>query len=751
MASQQEASGVLPSQEQDEDKKLLLKVMRYDATLQEGEGVFVHEVGTRKLLKTSTLKDIRNAMLRYDGVKHLKNAKFCFKDGSTCLDDTNLGTYLTCLDEGGTIPLIPSVFLLKNRKFARASASKSDTESLGLKLDLDSSKNEMGLDKAKLPDRIKSSADSNNYTAASGSINHPMELSEHDWDIVIKNNNLLCGHQIIAQSTDTKHLATGIERSMRPAFILKTRVCDHDESAPAISNASSNGKGVHSRIPHFQVRDESYFEVHEAKNSFEKSLVKNSFSQTDAKVAVDGYTWGSAAVGFKSGSTTQDTNADGNEAEEMAVTYNFPRVFLELDNESLELSEACKADLDTIKCVKSLDAFHRKYGHFFATRIELGGRLCSSTKKTAVRGSNSHEKSDTLKIAAAASINVFGGGVSASLSHEQNSNERNANQNASMALAMTWEAKGGNTLLCNNPSQWCLTVADFRNWRIIQQSGMRPLLDVIADIPGHPNINAEFENLDDPSSKPPKRIVKNVNQMKFRLQSTRNDGYLTMDNFLNPQKDSHFLRMIDKIISNHNEQGFNSCQQLQRDHLNHEKSGSRVKMTKLEKLDDKLSVFTARYTHGAPVDELHHGVLYQLLDSHEKQILHGFGVPVESFASSEIYLKSCPVINSEPRTYIKFQTPGSAKKRGKIEAGDIVEMVGYKDGSGGILSKVAGKEKLGYQLLPWTPGNDVLNFKVVEERRTESPPIPTLSDINAFKPVRSTPRPLIQSYSRRNM
>ncbi|KAF3136961.1 hypothetical protein TWF703_005281 [Orbilia oligospora] len=109
MASQQEASGVLPSQEQDEDKKLLLKVMRYDATLQESEGVFVHEVGTRKLLKTSTLKDIRNAMLRYDGVKHLKNAKFCFKDGSTCLDDTNLGTYLTVKT---TIPRLPPIIAI---------------------------------------------------------------------------------------------------------------------------------------------------------------------------------------------------------------------------------------------------------------------------------------------------------------------------------------------------------------------------------------------------------------------------------------------------------------------------------------------------------------------------------------------------------------------------------------------------------------------------------------------------------------
>ncbi|KAF3213468.1 hypothetical protein TWF106_007383 [Orbilia oligospora] len=138
-------------------------------------------------------------------------------------------------------------------------------------------------------------------------------------------------------------------------------------------------------------------------------------------------------------------------------------------------------------------------------------------------------------------------------------------------------------------------------------------------------------------------------------------------------------------------------------------------MVKLEKLDNKLSVFTARYTHGAPVDELHHGVLYQLLDSHEKQILHGFSVPGESFASSEIYLKSCPVMDSEPRTHIEFQTPGSAKKSGKIEAGDIVEMVGHKDGSRGILSKVADKEKLGYQFSPWNPGNDVLNLKVVEE------------------------------------
>lgn len=47
---------------------------------------------------------------------------------------------------------------------------------------------------------------------------------------------------------------------------------------------------------------------------------------------------------------------------ETNILFEFPRVVVQLDEDSLELSEECAADLKHVKDSASLEAFKTKYG-----------------------------------------------------------------------------------------------------------------------------------------------------------------------------------------------------------------------------------------------------------------------------------------------------------------------------------------------------------------------------------------------------
>lgn len=129
--------------------------------------------------------------------------------------------------------------------------------------------------------------------------------------------------------------------------------------------------------------------------------------------------------------------------------FQFPRVILHMDHESLILSDECRDDIAKVKDVKTLLAFHYKYGHFFATRIELGGRLFSSEKLSTLNTASKTEVARAMKIAASASFSSTYVSGSASMSKEDSNAESDSNSNRSMQRSISWEAQGGNTLLCN--------------------------------------------------------------------------------------------------------------------------------------------------------------------------------------------------------------------------------------------------------------------------------------------------------------
>lgn len=88
-------------------------------------------------------------------------------------------------------------------------------------------------------------------------------------------------------------------------------------------------------------------------------------------------------------------------------------------------------------------------GTFFVTRVELGGRLHSTDDTDAFSQETVEQRASSMKIAAAASFSSAWVQGSASYSQGNATNTSTTNQNSGLNMNLTWEAKGGDTLLCN--------------------------------------------------------------------------------------------------------------------------------------------------------------------------------------------------------------------------------------------------------------------------------------------------------------
>ncbi|KAE8132730.1 hypothetical protein BDV38DRAFT_287447 [Aspergillus pseudotamarii] len=373
---------------------------------------------------------------------------------------------------------------------------------------------------------LKSSYDASLYRASEGAaLAHPADLTEHQWSIIVRTNCILSGYAMVEYEkpgTDGK-MTTGmkVQRSPYNAFTLKSRNEDYEIAAPSKVEGENEGTEVSNgsaentyRIPRFWVDDDSYVTVMETKNTLQQSMAKNSFSETSVQASVGAGFWGgSGAVsgGWATNKSTQTVDGSANETHQLTITYNFPRVSVLLDSKSLEISKECQDDLKQLSDKESYIKFGKDYGkgtmniyyigeiltistgHVFAQRVELGGQLSSSESFKADSGNKITDQSNAMRAKAAASFSSPYLQVSGSFDHQEaggaNSNASHQNLNNSMV----WEAKGGNTLLCNNPPSWCATVGDFYNWRVVQQHDVVPLYKVLAQLSDDKNLARRFE------------------------------------------------------------------------------------------------------------------------------------------------------------------------------------------------------------------------------------------------------------------
>ncbi|RGP69404.1 membrane attack complex component perforin [Fusarium longipes] len=221
------------------------------------------------------------------------------------------------------------------------------------------------------------------------------------------------------------------------------------------------------------------------------AIAESSLSKNSSEIAIGGGAFGwSAAItgGHEYESEERKQKRRDEETSHMIITYNFPRVTLSLDNHHLELTEECKADLVNVRTREDAGNFKRKFG-----KVQLGGRLHSTQESVAVTGDTTAEKSKRLKATAAMSFSgpFLEGSVKGGYGSDATRQDKTSDSKYDSHMA--WEAKGGDTLLCNNPSAWCQTVSSYYNWRVVKQEGLMSMEDIIGQVAQ--DQKAIFENL----------------------------------------------------------------------------------------------------------------------------------------------------------------------------------------------------------------------------------------------------------------
>jgi hypothetical protein len=88
-------------------------------------------------------------------------------------------------------------------------------------------------------------------------------------------------------------------------------------------------------------------------------------------------------------------------------------------------------------------------GHFFATNVELGGKLFASERFTSNEESEVSERANAMKISASASFSYGAYQASASYGTETQTLNRTTSGASRMEKSLSWEATGGDTILCN--------------------------------------------------------------------------------------------------------------------------------------------------------------------------------------------------------------------------------------------------------------------------------------------------------------
>ncbi|RGP69181.1 membrane attack complex component perforin, partial [Fusarium longipes] len=138
-------------------------------------------------------------------------------------------------------------------------------------------------------------------TAGTGSIIHPADMTEQQWNSVVETNSLLHGNTIVREA---ENLPITVERAMYPAFRLKPRIMfDFTEDAPkedesGKSKVNANGKrpsdaiSEEYRIPRFIVTDDAYIEVSEHKTSVMTAIAESSLSKNSSEIAIGGGAFG---------------------------------------------------------------------------------------------------------------------------------------------------------------------------------------------------------------------------------------------------------------------------------------------------------------------------------------------------------------------------------------------------------------------------------------------------------------------------
>ncbi|KAI3530605.1 hypothetical protein CSPX01_14714 [Colletotrichum filicis] len=369
----------------------------------------------------------------------------------------------------------------------------------------------------------------------------PSSLDELQWELVMKNCQVMHGWYIDPVSTE-------IKMAPKPAFRLKSGLNLDYSPDNTVSTAE-----VEIAIPNYGVTDGSKIDVVTTESGIKHSLVRNSFdkSSMDNKIALGYSGIGiNVASGKSFDSQGEQSSGSNRSVKSMIGIYKLPRVTLFLNADELVPT---KAFIDGIEKIKKLGEeadetdvrkFYEKFGQFFCHEVILGGMLLS-TKALVGNESQEEEKSRcSFKHAIGMSVSspvevIIGADSKKEIASGADQSIVRSYKDSDDSVV--FEAVGGNTILASNPQQWCATVEDYNNWRVIGRQEMKLILDSFQDSGDH-----ELQDVVDLFTKASQLTVskfidipksaKIIAQFRFKTKSTNADK-------------THYLRHdIDNLI-----------------------------------------------------------------------------------------------------------------------------------------------------------------------------------------------------------
>ncbi|GIJ91230.1 hypothetical protein Asppvi_010195 [Aspergillus pseudoviridinutans] len=356
---------------------------------------------------------------------------------------------------------------------------------------------------AELLGKLESLQQDYRTAASSKEYTEPADLTEMQWENILFNNRILHGYTHIPGTgllvKAPKREAFAIRRPLQAPSPDLGEVAKNPslEKSPKAqdkaSDHSSGGKKVVKEylntvpgIPSFYVDDDSKVTVTETRTAFQRSMAREGFSSTAIEANASGSPFGksisaSAALAeensFSKKSLTQETDFT------LEVAY--------------KLSDECEEAIKNIKTDYDKVQFINDYGDAFPTKVVLGGFLRSS-RQVRVKTDEQLEaaKEETKK---AAGLSFASPQVSFGMNYAKTTSDTTTTGHGQTIgnAALTWEARGGDTVLCSNPSAWASTVKDYRYWRITEQSQTVSLVRIIDGIDPNMAHKVEFPNQND--------------------------------------------------------------------------------------------------------------------------------------------------------------------------------------------------------------------------------------------------------------
>jgi hypothetical protein len=126
-----------------------------------------------------------------------------------------------------------------------------------------------------------------------------------------------------------------------------------------------------------------------------------------------------------------------------------------------------------------------KYGHVIATVLTIGGQLYHTDMRERKGSVDEIQHKEERKQEFRAAVNqvavpakvLMEAGVGTGTGTKNEAKSRDDDNRQTMNT--TFQATGGETVLCQDPSKWVLTVENFLNWRVINIEKTIPLYKIV--------------------------------------------------------------------------------------------------------------------------------------------------------------------------------------------------------------------------------------------------------------------------------